>query len=111
MENINLKYEVGQRVRQCRLKAGYTQAQCAKIMDVSVNFLSEIETGKKGMSQDTLYQFCKQLQISADYILFGSSDTDLSYSIIKIINSLSTEKLSVLMDYILALQNVQNFVV
>ena len=111
MEKTNLKYEIGQRVRQCRLKAGYTQAQCAKIMDISVNFLSEIETGKKGMSQDTLYQFCKQFQISADYLLFGSPDTKLTYSIIKIVNSLSTENLSVLMDYIVALQNLQNSVV
>ncbi len=107
MENTNLKYEIGQRVRQCRLKAGYTQAQCAEIMDISVNFLSEIETGKKGMSQDTIYRFCKQFQISADYLLFDSSNPNLPYSIVELVNSLSTEHLSVLMDYIIALQNLQ----
>ena len=44
MENNNLKQIIGQRIRECRLKAGYTQAQFAELMDISINFLSEIET-------------------------------------------------------------------
>ena len=107
MDTTNLKYEIGQRVRQCRLKSNYTQAQCAEIMDISINFLSEIENGKKGMSQETIYRFCKQLHVSADYLLFGSSDTSLPYQIVEMVNSLSPESLSVLMDYIIALQNLQ----
>ncbi|MBD5445277.1 MAG: helix-turn-helix transcriptional regulator [Lachnospiraceae bacterium] len=37
-------------------------------MDISVNFLSEIENGKRGMSQDTLYKLCSKFAVSADYI-------------------------------------------
>ncbi len=107
MEINNLKWEIGQRVRECRLDAGYTQAQCAEIMDISINFLSEIENGKKGMSQETLYKFCQGLQISADYILFGSQNKKLPYTMIQMVNDLSPEGLSVLFDYITALQKVR----
>lgn len=36
MEMNNLKWEIGQRVRECRLDAGYTQAQCAEVMDTAL---------------------------------------------------------------------------
>lgn len=108
MENTNLKQIIGQRIRECRLKEGYTQAQFAELMDISVNFLSEIETGKKGMSQDTIYRLCQKLQLSADYILFGSQNPNpLPRNLIQLVNSLSSEDLCSLMDYILALQKVR----
>lgn len=108
MENNNLKQIIGQRIRECRLKAGYTQAQFAELMDISINFLSEIETGKKGMSQETIYKLCQKLQLSADYILFGSRTPDpLPCDLIQLVNSLTSEDLHSLMDYILALQKVR----
>lgn len=107
MDINDLKQEIGHRVRECRLQAGYTQAQCAEIMDISVNFLSEIETGKKGMSQETIYKFCKQLQISADYLLFGSQPQELPQDLVQLVNSLSDKELSALAEYIVALQKLQ----
>ena len=44
----NLKRSVGKRVHDFRVQHDYTQAQFAEFMDISVNFLSEIENGKKG---------------------------------------------------------------
>lgn len=108
MSTNNLKWEIGQRVRDCRLDAGYTQAQCAEIMDISINFLSEIENGKKGMSQETIYKFCKNLEISADYILFGSQQKKLPYTLIQTVNTLSSEQLNTLSEYITALRNMRN---
>ena len=108
MEQNELKQEIGQRVRECRLQAGHTQAHCAELMDISVNFLSEIETGKKGMSQETIYKFCKNLQISADYLLFGSQKKDLPYNLVQLINALSSEELDTLSDYVSALQKLRD---
>ena len=108
MESNSLKQIIGQRIRECRLKEGYTQAQFAELMDISVNFLSEIETGKKGMSQETIYRLCQKLQLSADYILFGAQiSKPLPCDLIQLVNSLSSEDLHSLMDYILALQKVR----
>lgn len=107
MDSNNLKWDIGERVRECRLKAGYTQAQCAEIMDISINFLSEIENGKKGMSQETIYKFCKNLEISADYILFGSQHSKLPNKLIVTVNNLSDEELSILSDYIVVLKKMR----
>jgi len=47
MADIIKKSEIGQRIRQLRLLNNYTQAEFAELIDVSVNFLSEIENGKR----------------------------------------------------------------
>jgi transcriptional regulator with XRE-family HTH domain len=45
--------------------------QFAESVDISVPFLSEIENGKKSMSQEILHRICSTHHVSADYILFG----------------------------------------
>ena len=52
----NDRLETGKRIRKFRIQNNPTQAQFAESLDVSTNFISEIETGKKGISQDTLYR-------------------------------------------------------
>lgn len=95
------KSEIGQRIRQLRLLNDYTQAEFAELIDVSVNFLSEIENGKKGLSQDTLSRICQQLNSSSDYILFGTKQKQSS--LIEIANSLSVEELETTIHYLEAL--------
>ena len=60
MEDILDKSKIGQRVRQLRILNDYTQAKFAELIDISINFLSEIENGKKGLSQDTLANFFRR---------------------------------------------------
>lgn len=48
MGALELRLAVGERVRNYRLSNHYTQAYFAEMIDISVNFLSEIENGKKG---------------------------------------------------------------
>lgn len=47
MEDILDKSKIGQRVRQLRILNDYTQAKFAELIDISINFLSEIENGKR----------------------------------------------------------------
>ncbi len=98
MADIIKKSEIGQRIRQLRLLNNYTQAEFAELIDVSVNFLSEIENGKKGLSQDTLSRICQQLSSSSDYILFGTKQKQSS--LIEIANSLSIEELETTIHYL-----------
>lgn len=98
MEEILEKSEIGQRIRQLRLLNDYTQAEFAELIDISINFLSEIENGKKGLSQDTLAKICKQLNISADYILFGIRQKQAT--LIDMANSLSIEELKTTIRYL-----------
>ena len=92
------KTEIGQRIRQLRTVNDFTQAEFAELTDISVNFLSEIENGKKGLSQDTLAKICKQLNVSADYILFGCKQK--SASLVDLANTLTIEELETTIRYL-----------
>lgn len=98
MDVILDKSEIGQRIRQLRHIQDYTQAEFAELIDVSINFLSEIENGKKGLSQDTLAKICRQLGTSADYILFGIKQKQSS--LIDMANTLTIEELETTIHYL-----------
>ena len=98
------KQEIGSRIRECRLTNSLTQAQFAENIDISINFLSEIENGKKGLSYETLYSICENHSVSADYILFGNPpDKDHYSTIIEISNKLTDHELETLINYLNAL--------
>lgn len=98
MIDILEKSDIGQRIKQLRLLNDYTQAEFAEAIDISINFLSEIENGKKGLSQDTLARICQQLNTSADYILFGTKPQHSS--LLKLATSLSIEELQTTIHYL-----------
>lgn len=104
IENTNKK-EIGKRIHQIRIQNEYTQAEFAEAIDISVNFLSEIENGKKGLSQDTLAKICTQMNVAADYILFGKKTRQLS--LLETANSLSASELETTIDYLKALQKMR----
>ncbi len=61
--------EVGDRIRQARLKKGINQAQLAEIIDKTPPYVSNIEMGKQNMSIIVLFKIVKALDVSADWIL------------------------------------------
>ena len=86
-----------------------TQAQFSERIDISVNFLSEIENGKKGVSSETLYNICNEFNISADYILLGKTPDKTNYSqLIELVNSMQTNELDTLTEYINALTKMRS---
>jgi transcriptional regulator with XRE-family HTH domain len=99
--------QIGKRLRRQREKMNMTREEFAEKATISPQFLAEIENGKKGMSVDTLYKICKNLTLSADYILFGllSNDT-LSDSAKNVIDSLPEPYLSYTEDIIQIVNNI-----
>ena len=61
----------GRRIRLMREYKGLTREAFAEIVDLSPQFIADIEYGNKGISVDTLRSLCKALEVTADYILFG----------------------------------------
>lgn len=107
-EKTDLKAEIGKRVHEFRIQNHFTQAQFAELIDISVNFLSEIENGKKGMSQDTICRICSHFHISADHLLFGSiPQPDTPYKFSETANSLSDEELELVIDYLVSLKKLR----
>lgn len=108
MGDILNKYEVGQRIRQLRLLSDYTQAEFAEAVDISINFLSEIENGKKGLSQERLARICHQLHASCDYILFGNTSKPID--LIEVTNGMSIDELKTLKEYLDSLIKMKKLV-
>lgn len=61
--------EIGARVRKARLAKSYSQSQLAEILDVSPQYISNIEAGKNAMSIVMLMKIVDTLGVSADWVL------------------------------------------
>lgn len=55
--------EVGKRIRDIRLKRGYTQTEFAEIIHVDTSTVSRWETGKVPVSIDNIRLICRELRI------------------------------------------------
>ena len=98
-ENTFLK-EMGQRIMARRKAVRFTQEELAEKIDVSTQMISNLELGKKAIRPENLAKVCKELNVSADYILIGSEKQneeinqlieklmELSENELKIINSM-----------------------
>lgn len=62
---------VGQRIRELREFQHLTREQLAEQADISVQFLADIEVGRKSMSIKTLYKLSNALHVSNDYLILG----------------------------------------
>jgi transcriptional regulator with XRE-family HTH domain len=65
------KTAVGKRLRRHREKLGLSREQFAEQINISPQFLAEIENGKKGMSAETLYKICENHEDIVEYLLMG----------------------------------------
>lgn len=63
------KDALGQRLREARLKKGYTQQQLATMANMGNVYLGEIERGLKMPSLSSFIRIIEALDVSADYIL------------------------------------------
>ncbi|MBQ2824057.1 MAG: helix-turn-helix transcriptional regulator [Oscillospiraceae bacterium] len=68
--------KIGGRIKAYRKTIGISQEKLAEMINVSPHYIYEIERGMKSMSLETLINLSEALQLSADYILFGSTHND-----------------------------------
>ncbi len=70
--------EMGQRMMERRKKLGLTQEALAEKGDVTAQFVSYAEAGKRAMRPENLLKIAAALEVSADYLLTGEIiDKDL----------------------------------
>ena len=66
-------YSIGSHIRTARRRADLTQEPLSDSIGVTPQYLSDLERGLVGTSISTLMKICTELNVSADYILFGRS--------------------------------------
>lgn len=72
---------IGTRIRNQREQFGYTREVFAEMLNVTPKFCADIELGNKGMSVQTLCRISDILKLSTDYILFGVTQQEYSFSV------------------------------
>lgn len=80
-------YGVGKRILEARKNNRLTREKLAEMSGISVQFLSDIENGRKSMTITTLRSICNSLNLSADYIINGTEQSR-TYGIVSLLDKL-----------------------
>lgn len=70
-DNELLLHQIGKRIIERRKKLGLTQEVLAEKGDMTTQFVSYAESGKRAMRPENLLKISSALGVSADYILTG----------------------------------------
>lgn len=62
---------VGCRMREVRRSAGMTQEKLADLMGITVNYLGEVERGRRPLSRSLANHFCSFFHVTYDYLYHG----------------------------------------
>lgn len=81
--------DIGKRISHLRKNLGLTQEKLAEQADISIQFLVQIEHGRKTMKIATLRKLCSALSVSADYIINGTEESPCSTEISSLLAPLS----------------------
>ena len=63
--------EMGSRIMERRKKLGLTQEALAELSELTTQFVSYAESGKRGMRPENLMKVAAALGVSTDYLLTG----------------------------------------
>ncbi len=65
--------KIGQRIRDERIKLGLSREQLAEIVNLSPNYIGQIERGERSMSLETLIKLSACFHASLDYLIKGDA--------------------------------------
>lgn len=95
-KEINI--QIGERVKAAREAAGKTQEQLAECIDVSPQYVSDLERGVVGFSIPTLKKLCTTLNVSSDRLLFDEATEQRAAILAEKCSDLSDGQFSVFLD-------------
>lgn len=71
MDNVFKK--LGNSIKQARLAMGYTQEQCAEIVEITPTHMKHIESGHRKPSIEVLFKLAQELHFSIDALLVAEN--------------------------------------
>ena len=96
---MNLKQQLGQRIKELRMQNNLTQSALAEIVDIASKYQSHIETGNSYPSAELIEKYAKAFNIEPSEVLSINNSkikTELINKINKKIESFSISKLELL---------------
>lgn len=91
MGNDQMLLQIGKRIAFRRKELNITQEQLAESIGLSLQSISCIELGKKGIRPENLIKLCIALDSSSDYFLFGKRSEKQMTSLEQKISTLNNE--------------------
>lgn len=95
-----INVQIGERIKQAREASLLTQEQLAERIDVSPQFVSDLERGVVGISIATLKRICIVLHVSSDQLLFGIASQNRESILCEKCVGLSENHFQILMDIV-----------
>ena len=99
-EKKEINVQIGEQVKRAREQANLTQEQMAERIEVSPQYISDLERGVVGISIATLKRLCLELAIPSDQILFGNYPQNETSVIAEKCKRLSKKQFEILSDII-----------
>lgn len=97
-KEINI--QIGEQVHLAREQAKLTQEQLAERIEVSPQYISDLERGVVGVSLPTLKRLCLSLGVSSDTILFGMPKDERTDILTRLCGELTDEQFILLHEII-----------
>lgn len=95
MLSMDIKKQLGYKIKRLRQKKGLTQEQLAEMADISIRALSGIEIGETFMSAQTMEKILSCLNVSVDELFTAEHlkpTEDLINEIESIINNVKNDR-------------------
>jgi transcriptional regulator with XRE-family HTH domain len=95
MTESDLRTILGENLKKYRTLKGFSQAKLAEILNISPNFISDIETGKRWLSSDTLVNLAEALNVDVyEFLRPRQTPTDDISDFIKTYTEKATKAVS-----------------
>lgn len=99
-EKKEINIQIGEQVRFAREQAKMTQEELAEALEVSPQYISDLERGVVGIAIATLKKLCVVLKVSSDQILFGTINKNRNALLSTVCHSLNDEQFDLLLEII-----------
>ncbi|PWE83747.1 helix-turn-helix domain-containing protein [Agathobacter rectalis] len=94
MDNLDFAL-IGKRIKEVRTDRQLTQEYLAKVTDVNVSHISNIETNKVKVSLTLLVSICNAMNVTVDYILgneYNAPTTAFETELLNTVDKLDSSK-------------------
>ena len=102
-----LNMAIGERVKNARKNNNMTREALSEKCDLSVQFIADIESGKKSMTTTSLYKISRALLVSCDYIVLGETGNVKIDNISSVLSQLDDHRLTCVQKIINAFVEAQ----
>ncbi len=99
-EKKEINIQIGEQVRVAREQAKLTQEALAEKIEVSPQYISDLERGVVGVALPTLKKLCCALGVASDQILFGVQSHDRGGVLANACNALTDEQFALLVEMV-----------